>query len=48
MSSDRQYLHKIISAKDADLLLKIAVGVSRTEYWGQGVIRCKGEDKKAG
>jgi len=37
MSSDRQYLHKILSAKDEDPLLKCAVGVWRTEYWGRGI-----------
>jgi len=34
--------------KDADHLLKSAVGVWRRDYWRQGVIRCKEEDKTAG
>jgi len=39
---------RFLVLKDADLVLKIAVGDLRTEYWGQGIIRHKREVETAG
>jgi len=39
---------KFLVLKDADLVLKTVVGVLRTEYWGQGIIRRMMEVETAG